>query len=83
MSILKYCIRINLIYELDWTLNILAFFFLQPHHLMRNHCGFFFFAVELMSSCFYSKRDAVHHRSALSLCIPWCHIQPVFASDQP
>ena len=40
-------------------------------------------ALDLMSSCFYSQRDVVQHRSRLSPWIPWCHIPPIFAGDRP
>lgn len=83
MSITTYCIKINLIYEL----NILySSFSLHPLLLWTKITkgeGFAVSALDLMSSCFYSKRDVVHHRSRLSLWIPWRHTQPILASDRP
>lgn len=74
MSITTYCIKINLIYELD----ILMFL-----SVLRRGDGFAVSVLDLMSFSCYSKRDVVHHhRCGLSPWIQRCHIQPILAGDR-
>lgn len=89
MSITAYCIKnkINLIYEVnilqDSSLSLCFRPSCSTALAEERSQGKRFCCLELMSSCFYSKWDVVEHRSRLSLCIPWCHIQPIFAGDPP
>ncbi len=73
----------------EYSTRLLSLFVLashvQQHKQKRDHkreC-FVVSALDLMSSCFYSEGDVVHHRSRLSPWIPWCHIQPIFTGDRP
>lgn len=45
--------------------------------------GFLLFLLWTWCHPVFTQRDVVHHRSRLSLWIPWCHIPPIFAGDRP
>lgn len=71
MNWILYQIRLLLETRLSW-LTALA----EQKSQGRRFCvsAFFFF---------FSEWDVVHRCSQLSLCIPWCHIQPIFTGDRP
>lgn len=87
MSITTYCKKNKSNLWTEYSKRLIFLFACQP--LLCNNREttrekvLFFLLWTWCHPVFTLKRDVVHRRSRLSLWIPWCHIQPIFASDQP